>query len=64
MSHLRVVPRAAPNRQAGPIRLRGRSVDWRLVALAAFVLVVVAAEIGIVIAAAPTVDPLAVVSVP
>jgi hypothetical protein len=64
MSCLHVVPGGAPARKTSPVGRRRPSVDWRVVALAGFVLAVVAAEIAIVIVTAPTVDPLAVVAVP
>ena len=63
MSQLHVVPQGAPSGRARPAH-RSPMVDWRLVALAGFLLAVVAAEIAIVVVTAPTVDPLAIVSVP
>jgi len=64
MSYAHLARRSGPGPYAPRVRRPPRTVDWRLLALGGFFLALLAAEIAITVAVAPTVDPLTVVAVP
>ena len=63
MSHPHVAPHPIPSGRARRVVRRGGAVDWRVLALVGLVLALLAAAIAFVIAVAPAMDPLAVVTV-